>query len=145
MVGERDRTAERNATVGHGDVRGTELAELAELRRERAFQASGARREEAFHGLADRSLERLEDNQKHCSDQHRQRGNLVDPAIEDVAMTVAVMAKVQHQFAEPNVMRHQNRDQDELGIEQPPEIPYPSHSHRPNTIVSTAPGVMMPK
>ena len=47
-------------------------------------------------------------------DQHRQ---LVEPAVPDVAVPVALMPEIQHQLAAPEVVGDQRRDQRELGVQ----------------------------
>src|SRR5438105_14858007 len=112
-VGEVDRPAKGDSAVSRLDVVGAKFGKLCG---ERVLQASRTWREEMFHHR-EVILERLEDDQQHRAQEHRQRGNLVDPAIEEVAMSIAVVSKVQQQLAEPHMVRYQNRDQRELGIE----------------------------
>src|SRR5450631_4389722 len=63
--------------------------------------------------------ERLQYDEQHRTQEHRQGRNLVDPAVEHVTVAIAIMLEIEHQFAQPDVVCDENGHQQQLGVQPP--------------------------
>src|SRR3954462_12057463 len=61
-------------------------------------------------------LKRFDDD-KDDDRQQQHGGNFIDPAVKNVAMTIAVVLEVEHQFAAIQVIKNKNNNQRNLRVQ----------------------------
>ena len=104
-IGQCELAAKFDAAVGGPNFSGTETASSS---RAPAPGRAGMGRSSVRSSRGCAS-ERLQHDEKHDRNQQRQRGNLVQPAIEHMTMAIAVLGEIAKERAQVDVKRNERR------------------------------------